>query len=129
MRRSSLLILPLLLAAGCQGEPVAETSAEQSLGPPPAQLCQRNKEGLRQLQKSGAFDYDDQGGATIEQQIWFGLDEGKRDQLGQAVAFNAACAAGKLAPEQTATVRSETGIVLMQRIFPMTADMGSLLGE
>lgn len=129
MPRPFILILPLMLMAGCQAEPIVEPQAQQKLGPPPAELCEKVREALDELRKTAAFDYDDQGGATIEQRAWFALGETKRDQLGQALAFHAACAVGELEPEQTATVRSETRIVLMQRLFPMTADTGSLLSD
>jgi hypothetical protein len=127
MQRSFHLILPLLLAAACGDAPPPPSQA--SLGAPPAELCRKNREALDKLQASGTFEYDAEGGATIEHQLWLRMGDSNRTRLGQSIAFNAACAAGELAPEQTALVRSETGMVLMQRIFPMTSGTVSLLDE
>ena len=114
------------LIAACQPEPEAPPPPQRL----PAAVCEKAREGLERLSKSGgAFRYDAQGEATIEQASWLGLDHYQRDGLGQALALHAACGADEPPREQTITIRSEYGTVLTQRVVETSVDVSQILKE
>jgi hypothetical protein len=119
-------LLGAVLVAACQPEAEAPPPAQRL----PAAVCEKAREGLERLSKAGgAFRYDAQGEATIEQANWLALDQYQREGLGQALAIHAACGAEEPPREQTITIRSEYGTVLTQRVVETSVDVSQILKE
>jgi hypothetical protein len=123
---SSLLLLAALTA--CDGQNAAE-EPKLPVARLPAQTCNQARDGLEKLKESGGLTYTGQGEATLDEEAWMRLDEGGREQLVQLVAYDAACKAPVPPAEQNATVRSEAGRVLSQRVVETSADLSGLVGE
>ena len=127
VRRAGLgwVLLGTGFIAACQQQAEAPPPA----APLPKAVCDKAQEGLERLSKAGAFRYDAQGEATIEQASWLGLTHYERDGLGQALAFHAACASQEPPREQTVTIRSENGTVLTRRVVETNVDLSQIQKE
>ena len=117
------------LAAGLLGACQPEPEAPPPAPPLPAAVCDKAREGLERLSKTGGFEYDENGEATIDQASWLALSHYDRDQLGQVLAFHAACGAKEPPREQTVTIRSEYGTVLTRRIVETSVDFSRFLKD
>lgn len=122
-----LLLLPILLAAGCEARKPdwAKQGASETALPP--QVCARVRKGLEALSKGG-FDYTDKGEATLPADVWIAMPSQQRDQLANTLAYQASCAAGRTSDAQTIVVRGEDGGELLRRTISTTLDTGDLLG-
>jgi hypothetical protein len=116
----ALLALPL---AGC-GE--APKPPEASSGPLPAQVCTEVGKALDSLRNQAGVEFDDKGAAMVEQAAWLAMAPEQRDSLVRALAFRAACSAGRQNDEQQVTIRNEEGMVVTQRIVSTRVDMTRL---
>ena len=127
MPRAPLVALLLLLSA-CEvaGPPAEQRPQGVKL---PESVCKKFREGLETLKKQAGIDVDEKGEATVTELGWFGMNPAQRDQFAQLLAFNAACRSGQPSAEQRVLVRSETGVVLMDRIVETKVDMSELLGD
>ena len=119
------MLLGTGLIAACQQQAEAPPPA----APLPKAVCDNAREGLERLSKTGAFRYDAQGEATIDQASWLAFTHYERDGLGQALAFHAACGSKEPPREHTVTIRSEYGTVLTQRVVETNADISQILKE
>ena len=128
-----LLLLPsLLLAASCGSQsPSGELPGDLDnlqVPPPPAQLCAQAADGLKQLGARGAIDYDDQGNATIPQEIWMGMGD-QHNRFAQTLAIHAACANPDGKGERKVLIRNESGVILMEAMIPTNVGLGPLGAE
>jgi hypothetical protein len=120
-----LLIIPLLLAAGCQ-EKKPDWAKEGAGNALPPQVCAQVKKSLDDLAKGG-FDYSDTGEATLPTDLWLKMPEAQRDQLANTLAYRASCAAGAVSDAQPVVVRGDDGNVLLRRTLSTRIDTGELL--
>ena len=106
-----LVLLSATLAAACQPPaPPAEQKTKQVL-----RGCQETERLLGQMKAAeSSFRYDQEGNATISQQLWTALPDEMKDGLIKAIAYQAVCADESLS-EQKVTVRSvESNAVLAE---------------
>ena len=127
LRRSAGLAA-LVLLAGC------DQAAEQSAPAPmltklPAKLCAQASDVLTKLGKTGTFEHDRRGGATMDGQAWLVMGKTGQDQLAQTIAIDAACAANAVPTEQKIEIRSDDGRALVTRVVEITPDPAALLDE
>ena len=110
---------------------LASCDFEQAAPPTPTQLpdkmCQDAKTALDALRKAAAIEYNDQGEATIGQEVWLPMKPEQRDQLAVALAVNASCAAGQTSSDQRILIRGDSGMVLMDRIVSTTPNLMDLV--
>ena len=126
--RATGIALPAVAAAllaGCQQQPEAPPPAARL----PAKVCDNARQGLERLSGTGTFEYKANGEATIDQATWLSLSPHDRDQLGQVLAFHAACGADEPPREQIVTIRSEYGMVLTRRVVETSADLSRILQD
>jgi hypothetical protein len=121
--------LSLLLLAACNSQSPAGDASGQPEGikvpPPPAQLCEQAGKALEQIGGKGVIDYDDQGSATIPQEIWMAMAE-QHSQFALTLALHAACAHPDGSAERKVVIRNESGVVLMEAMIPTNVGLGSL---
>ena len=127
VRKASLgsAALALGVIAACQQQPEPPPPP----APLPAAVCEKAREALERISKTGAFEFNAQAEATIDQASWLALSHHDRDQLGQVLAFHAACAAPEPSREQTVIIRSEYGTVLTRRVVETSVDLSQILKE
>jgi hypothetical protein len=114
--------LPLVLGlAACQDAP-QQPESPPLLSKLPAKLCAQAEEGLERSSKTGAFEYDAAGSATIREDAWVSMGAPGQNDLTQALAVHAACKAGTVPREQQVFVRSEGGRTLSSRIVEIAPD-------
>jgi hypothetical protein len=126
-----LTAFPLLFLAACNSQsPSAQTDPLEGVNvpPPPAQFCARAKKMLEDLGTKGAIDYDDQGQATVPQDIWMGMGE-QHSRFAEMLAVHAACAHPDGKAERQVTIRNETGGILMDASIRTATDLGPLMEE
>ena len=111
----------LVLLAGCDFAP-KPPEAPALIGELPKKLCAQAAESLEKAGKSGAFESDGRGGATINQDAWVVMGAEGQDSLTQTLAVDAACRAGTVPKEQQVSVRSEEGQTLSNRIVEIAPD-------
>jgi hypothetical protein len=124
--RLLLLILPLFAAlAACEAKKPdwAKDGAGSAL---PPQVCAQTKKALDGLAK-GAFDYTDQGEATLPTDVWLKMPNAQREQLANTLAYHASCAAGTAADAQSVVIRGDDGNELLRRTVSTRIDTGELL--
>jgi hypothetical protein len=129
------LFIPIvLLLAACGSQPGSSGQASNAqsgqaggipAAAPPAQLCEQARKILEQLGAKGAIDYDDQGTATVPQEIWMGMAE-QHSQFAQTLALHAACAHPDGSAERNVVIRNESGVVLMEASVPVNLGLGSI---
>lgn len=115
------------LLAGCD---LMEEDANLTAKAPatiPKAACEQIDATLRGLQNSVTVELDDPAKAVIEEANWRAMDTGTQDKVVTALAYGAACAAGRSTAEQNVTVRNEWGRTLTER--PVTIDIGADLSE
>lgn len=105
-----------MLLAGCQAEPTPTPRTP----PLPAMVCAKVRNGLDMLTKKAPVVFDTPDSISIDTSVWFGLSPNAREELAQFVALNAACNAKEPPEEQTGTVRSDEGIVLMRKTITLS---------
>jgi hypothetical protein len=125
-----LFLLPsLFLAAACGSQsPSSQLPGDLDniqVPPPPAQLCAQSAEALKQLGSKGALDYDDQGNATVPQEIWMSMGD-QHNKFAQTLALHAACVNPDGKRERKVLIRNESGVILMEAMIPTNLDLGSL---
>jgi hypothetical protein len=111
----------LVLLAGCDFAPKPPEAAPL-MEELPKKLCAQAAESLDKAGKSGAFEADGRGGATINQDAWVVMGAEGQDSLTQTLAVDAACKAGTVPNEQQVSVRSEEGRTLSNRIVEIAPD-------
>ncbi|TFI59914.1 hypothetical protein E2493_01285 [Sphingomonas parva] len=122
------IISGFVLLAGC--DPAPEVPADGSINQPlPASICTEATKSLETLSKSGSFEYDREGNATLQQDIWLQLGSAGQNQLTQALAFAAACATGKTPREQQVLVRADDGRTLSNRTVEIAPDTDLLFDQ
>lgn len=114
--RFVVLATAVSMLASCKAEPQAPPPA----APLPAAVCAQVRAGLALLTRKAPVVFDTPDSISIETPLWFGLSPTSREQLAQFVALNAACAAKEAPDEQTGTVRSEEGVVLMRKTVTLS---------
>ena len=124
--RAALLLL-LLPLAGCEEAP--QPPAASLLSELPKELCARAADGLDRSGKTGAFEHDGRGSATIRHDVWITMGPDGQDELTKALAVDAACKAGTVPREQQVFVRSEEGQTLSSRIVEIAPDSGMFLDD
>jgi hypothetical protein len=112
----------LLLLAGCDFAPDPPPQAPPMIAQLPKKLCAQAAESLDKAGKSGGFESDGRGGATIQQDAWVVMKPEGQDRLTQTLAVDAACKAGTVPKEQQVSVRSEEGRTLSNRIVEIAPD-------
>ena len=122
---ASAALASVALAACQRQAPEPEAPA----APLPAVVCDKTGQALEKLGKSGGFEYDSQGVATINEASWFALSATDRDNLGRLLAFHVACASKEPSNEQNITIRNEYGRVLTRRIVETNVDLSEFLKE
>jgi len=127
-----LFLLPtLFLAAACGSQspssPLGDLDNIQ-VSAPPAQLCAKAADALKQIGAKGAIDYDDQGSATIPQDLWMAMGD-KHASFAQTLALHAACTHPDGKAERKVVIRNESGVILMEAMVPTTVDLGTLGAE
>ena len=115
----------LLALAAC--EPAPDPMANMPLAPLPPKLCEDSRKGLELLSGTGMFTFTSSGEATLDRESWLKMHPGYREQLGQTLAFHAACNAKEPPREQQITIRDETGTALVQQVIETTPDIGSMI--
>ena len=118
----------LLLLLACD-PPVQQVTQNVSLGPLPKAVCADAAKALAALAKSGSFEHDRNGEATIDEDVWLALGAAGQDQLTKALAFDTACATGSTPREQQVHVRSAFGRTLSNRTVEVAADTDVLFDE
>jgi len=126
LHRRCLAAFALLSAAACDVPVPPEPDPAQ---PPPAALCAKVRAALETLARTSTVQLDGQGGATIPDQVWIELGAERRGQLGNTLAYDAACRSGRPQSELTITFRNETGRILSQRTVSTRVDMSELMTE
>lgn len=111
----------LVLLAGCDFVP-EPPQAPPMIAQLPKKLCAQAAESLDKAGKSGGFEHDGRGGATINQDAWVVMGAAGQDGLTQTLAVDAACRAGTVPKEQQVSVRSEEGRTLSNRIVEIAPD-------
>ena len=111
----------LLLLAGCDFAPKPPEPAPL-IGELPKKLCAQAAESLEKAGKSGGFESDGRGNATVQQDVWVVMGAEGQDGLTQTLAVDAACKAGTVPKEQQVSVRSEEGRTLSNRIVEIAPD-------
>ncbi|HZG09333.1 MAG TPA: hypothetical protein VEZ70_10190 [Allosphingosinicella sp.] len=113
--RTAAAALLVLSATGCDLAP-EEPTGPPMIGKLPAELCAQAKKNLDDAGKTGGFEYDGRGGATIREDAWIVMGAQGQGDLTQTLAVDAACKAGTVPREQQVFVRSEEGRTLSSRI-------------
>jgi hypothetical protein len=127
-RRTPAALLLAFAVVGCEDAP------QRSEGPPllsklPAKLCAQAQDGLERSSKTGAFEYEAGGSATIREDAWVTMGPQGQNDLTQALAVHAACKAGTVPREQQVFVRSEGGRTLSSRVVEIAPDAGMFFEE
>jgi hypothetical protein len=110
--------------AGCDFAP-DPPQGPAVIGALPKQLCAQAAQSLDKAGKSGGFEHDGRGSATIQRDAWIVMGAKGQEQLTQTLAVDAACKADSAPREQQVFVRSEEGQSLSSRIVEIApnADM------
>jgi hypothetical protein len=115
LARAAAAALLVLSAPGCDLAP-EEPAVPPMIGKLPPELCAQAKESLDGAGKTGGFEHDGRGGATISEDAWIVMGAQGQGDLTQTLAVDAACKAGTVPREQQVFVRSEEGRILSSRI-------------
>ena len=115
----------LLLLAGCDFAP-EPPQAPPLIGQLPKKLCTQAADSLSKAGKSGGFEHDGRGGATIQQDAWIVMGPQGQDGLTRTLAVDAACKANTVAREQQVLVRSEEGRTLSNRVVEIAPDANEI---
>jgi len=116
--------LAALALYGC-GE--GEQPPPPAPAPLPAQICDKAREELGKLAKTGTFEFV-AGEATIEEAVWLSMAPQQRDALVQGLGFHTACERGPAA-ETSVIIKNEGGRVLSQRVVETSADLTRALQQ
>jgi hypothetical protein len=115
------------LLAGCEQEPEIVVNASGPMKPP-EQVCAQAREAMAKLDSEAGLRSDGNGAATIMEEAWLQMGAGAREQVVQLVGYDAACRADRASAEQTVTIRSEYGRVMVQQVVETSADLSRLTG-
>ncbi len=118
----------LFMTAGCDFAP-EPPEAPPAFGEMPKELCARAAESLSKAGRSGGFEHDGRGGATIQQEAWIVMGPSGQENLTKTLAVDAACRAQTVPREQQVAVRSEEGRTLSNRIVEIAPDTKFLFEE
>ncbi len=128
MNRGTRAVTAALWAAlslsACQQQPAEEPQPAARL---PEQVCKQAREGLDKLGGSGAFEYQAEGTATINESAWLAMGDSQRDGLARTLGIHAACSAAEPTRETEVIVRNEFGRVLVQRVIETSTDLSEIL--
>jgi hypothetical protein len=123
---SAVVLLSLL--AGCDFAP-EPPKGPATIGRLPKQLCAQAAQSLDKAGKSGGFEHDGRGSATIQRDAWIVMGAKGQEQLTQTLAVDAACKADSAPREQQVFVRSEEGVSLSSRIVEIAPDADMFFDE
>jgi hypothetical protein len=107
--------------AGCDFAP-QPPQGPAMIGRLPKDVCAQVAQSLDKAGKSGGFEHDGRGSATIQRDAWIVMGAKGQERLTQALAVDAACKADSAPREQQVFVRSEEGISLSSRIVEIAPD-------
>jgi hypothetical protein len=127
-RRAPAALLLVLAIASCE-EPPQSPEGAPLLSRLPTKLCAQAQDGLERTAKTGAFEFDASGTATIREDAWITMGPEGQNGLTQALAVHAACKAGTVPREQQVFVRSEEGRTLSSRIVEIAPDTDMFFDE
>ena len=122
---ASAAALAMLALSAC-GEPAPDPEANVGMRLP-ASACKQAREALDKLSTSGAFEYDAQGTATMNENVWLSLSGNQRDGVAQALAAHASCSAEQPSRETEIVVRNEFGRVLTQRAVETSPSLSEIV--
>lgn len=118
----------LMLLPGCDFAP-EPPQAPPLIGQLPQKLCAQAAESLNKAGKSGGFEHDGRGGATVQENAWVIMGPSGQNGLTQTLAVDAACKADTVPREQQVHVRNEEGRTLSNRIVEIAPDAKDLFEE
>lgn len=124
----NLVILPLVMLAGCKAEK-PDWAKEGRQVAVPSQVCKEIAKAMAQLRSQPGVDLTDNGEATMPPAAWNAMPAAQHDAFLKTLAFNASCAARTQSDAQPVVVHGDDGPELARRSISTRVDTSEILRD